>query len=40
MTHEGNHTLSCFVAVKCVQLLGHQGNVLLGILQQGHTELD
>ena len=40
MAHEGNHTLGGLVVVAGVKNLGHEGNVNLSILQQGHTQLD
>ena len=39
MAHEGDNTLSCLGFIKCIELLCHFGNIFLGILKEGNTEL-
>ena len=39
MAHEGDHALGGLRLVEGVELLSHLGDILLGILEEGHTEL-
>ena len=39
MTHEGNNAFFRLIGIERIQLFGHQGNILICILQQGHTKL-